>query len=285
MIHKREYFLFLAPLFFAVNNVALGFIGSVVAVVIMLLGAATGLFILALAKRSFSFRGLQDNFRPILLIGVLEAVNFISFSFGLRIGSPLVVAAVHLSAPLVLALWATRGNILALSVPLRVSLVLLLLAIIVPISISEPETSLTNYAIGIGLSLFSAVIIAIITVIITSGKVYCSPETAGAAQCFLAGLTAIPLLFFFPFPEPSKAVLLFGIGMIVTAGAFFVLWSFSPGVNPVVASMIGLTEIVFNVCLMLVVKPSAVTFITVMSAGLVLAALIVMLSAKKSALA
>lgn len=216
---------------------------------------------------------LRKHPRLFVSIGVLDAINIITFYGGLALGPVPLVTALHLTAPLWLIIVAVLRGRRSPTWLLASEVVVVIGALLVSALKSGGSYSSSGVLWGSVLALVSAMALVVLNLTVASKAIDHDPATAAGAQFVIVLAMLSPLLFLSDsFPVPDIAWLTVA-GMFGLAPGLILIWRALQRLDPSTTSVIGLNEAVVASAIVAVIVPGSVTVHAAVSGVLILAAL------------
>lgn len=215
-------------------------------------------------------------------LGMLEALNLGLYAGALHLGPLPAMVGLHLTSPILMVIWATLTRRRALTLTLLVEFALLVAAVIlVAVGPSQHHSTMSVFA-GTVLALGSAVALAILISRVASTAVAFDPDVAAALQLTIAAILTLPLVLTDP-PTETRLWRLGFAGALLLAPGFALYWRALRQLGAQAAGILGLNEAVVASLFGVVVFESHFAFVTLVAAGLVLAAVAIELGSDRVA--
>lgn len=258
----------LASLCFGVSTAVVSIIKQPMLVAVLIAG---GVLVLTLmARPSNVVRTLREHPKTFLIIGGLEALNISTFYAALSIGPVPVVTAVHLTAPIMLLLTSVAQGRRAWSYVVAMEVVVVVFALVIGALKPGGQFTTVDVLIGCALALFSAVMVCVMFVAISSHGSKSGVLESAASQFTVVLVLLSPLLLFKPHEVSVTDIgVLFVVGATVWSLGLILMWRSLRMVDPSTTSVVMLNEAV-TATLIVAVAVGGVSWLSAVSGALIL---------------
>lgn len=204
-------------------------------------------------------------------LGILESVNLVLYVYALQLGQLPVVAALHLTAPVILVLWEISKSRSRFDLHIVVEILLIVCAIVLVSTSAKPEGAAAHPILGAVLALGSAVAVAALITEVVNHAPTTPAFTGPGLQLVIAGLLLAPFILLAP-PTVQASLVLVLIGCVIFSAGFAFYWIGLRGTGATLAGILGLAEAVFATAIGAFWGSSSVDAVTAIAALFVLSA-------------
>lgn len=232
------------------------------------LALIAGLALLALSgvRGINPFKPLRSSFKLFVTIGVLEALNLGLYVAALQLGPTPLVAALHLSTPVLLIIYALAKRHQPVSFGIFAELGLITGAIIYAIWHPGPSAEGQNVPVAATLAILSALFLAVLISVVATASKHQDPDVASGWQLTLAGIVLAPVALLGPGINGEAFGIVTLIGLLLFAPGFALYWRGMRGVGAATGGVIGLNEVIVSSIVVLVLAPEKLTTTSVVAA-------------------
>lgn len=179
-----------------------------------------------------------------LRLGMLESVNLVLYVYALQLGQLPVVAALHLTAPVMLVLWEISKSRSRFDLHIVLEILLVAGAVVLVSISAKPDGDASRPILGAMLALGSAVAVAALIAEVVNHAPTAPAFTGPGLQLVVAGALLAPFILLAP-PTTNESLVLVLIGCLVFSAGFAFYWIGLRGTGATLAGILGLSEAVF----------------------------------------